>query len=73
MDKIKNNEIDFVVNIPEGKKSRLDGESIRRVMLSYSVPYVTSIEAAAASVVAITAGQEGIEVTPIQDYYTRSK
>ncbi len=42
-------------------------------MLSYSVPYVTSIEAAAASVVAITAGQEGIEVTPIQDYYTRSK
>jgi len=73
VDKIKNNEIDFVVNIPEGKKSRLDGESIRRVMLSYSVPYVTSIEAAAASVIAITAGQEGIEVRPIQDYYTRSK
>lgn len=73
VDKIKNGKIAFVINIPEGKKSRLDGESIRRSMLSYSVPYVTSVEAAHASVIAIKAGQKGISVTPMQEYYTRGK
>jgi carbamoyl-phosphate synthase large subunit len=73
VDKIKNGKIAFVINIPEGKKSRLDGESIRRVMLSYSVPYVTSLEAAKASVIAIKASQKGVSVTPIQEYYTRGK
>ncbi|MGD9808728.1 MAG: carbamoyl-phosphate synthase large subunit [Deferribacterales bacterium] len=73
VDKIKNGKIAFVINIPEGKKSRLDGESIRRVMLSYSVPYVTSLEAARASVIAIKASQKGVSVTPIQEYYTRGK
>jgi len=73
VDNIKNNEIAFVINIPEGKKSRLDSESIRRVMLNYRVPYVTSIEAALASVIAIKAGQQGITVTPIQEFYTRGK
>lgn len=73
VDKIKNGKIAFVINIPEGKKSRLDGESIRRVMLSYSIPYVTSLEAATASVIAIKSGQKGINVTPIQEYYTRGK
>jgi carbamoyl-phosphate synthase large subunit len=71
VDKIKNGEIAFVINIPEGKKSRLDSESIRRVMLSYNVPYVTSIEAALAAVIAIKARQKGVGVTPIQQYYTK--
>lgn len=71
VDKIKNGEIAFVINIPEGKKSRLDSESIRRTMLSYSVPYVTTVEAAKACIVAIAAGQKGLTVTPIQEYYKR--
>ncbi|TCK60739.1 carbamoyl-phosphate synthase large subunit [Seleniivibrio woodruffii] len=71
IDKIKNGEIAFVINIPESKKSRLDSESIRRTILSYSVPYVTTVEAAKACVVAIEAGQKGLTVTPIQDYYKR--
>ncbi|MGE4266113.1 MAG: carbamoyl-phosphate synthase large subunit [Deferribacterales bacterium] len=71
VDKIKNGEIAFVINIPEGKKSRLDSESIRRTMLSYSVPYVTTVEAAKACMVAIAAGQKGLTVTPIQEYYKR--
>jgi carbamoyl-phosphate synthase large subunit len=73
VDKIKNGKIAFVINIPEGKKSRLDSESIRRVMLSYSVPYVTSVEAASASVIAIKASQKGVTVTPLQEFYTRGK
>ncbi|MGE4318037.1 MAG: carbamoyl-phosphate synthase large subunit [Deferribacterales bacterium] len=71
VDMIKNGEIAFVINIPEGKKSRLDSESIRRTILSYSVPYVTTVEAAKACVIAIEAGQKGLTVTPIQEFYKR--
>jgi carbamoyl-phosphate synthase large subunit len=70
-DMIKNGEIDFVINIPEGKKSRLDSESIRRTILSYNVPYVTTVEAATASVIAIMAKRKGLNVTSIQEYYKK--
>lgn len=70
VDLIKNREIDFVINVPEGKKSRLDSDSIRRAMLSYSIPYVTTIEAAEASVNGIFEYIScGISVKPLQDYY----
>lgn len=71
VDKIKNGEISFVINIPEGKKSRLDSESIRRTILSYSVPYVTTVEAAKACVNAISAGHKGLTVSPLQTHYSR--
>lgn len=70
VDLIKNREIDFVINVPEGKKSRLDSDSIRRAMLSYSIPYVTTMEAAEASVNGIFEYiSGGISVKPLQDYY----
>jgi len=70
VDKIKSKEVDFVINIPEGKKSRLDSEHIRRAILSYNIPYVTTVEAANATVTGIeTVAKEGIQVTPIQNYY----
>ena len=70
VDLIKNREIDFVINVPEGKKSRLDSDSIRRAMLNYSIPYVTTIEAAEASVNGIFDYiNSGISVRPLQDYY----
>jgi len=50
VDLIKNKEISFVINVPHGKKSRLDAYSIRRAILSYNIPYVTTIEAAEASI-----------------------
>ena len=70
VDLIKNREIDFVINVPEGKKSRLDSDSIRRAMLNYNIPYVTTIEAAEASVNGISQYlASGLDVRPIQEYY----
>lgn len=70
VDLIKNREIDFVINVPEGKKSRLDSDSIRRAMLSYSIPYVTTIEAAEASANGIYEYiNSGISVKSLQEYY----
>jgi len=70
VDLIKNREIDFVINVPEGKKSRLDSDSIRRAMLNYNIPYVTTIEAAEASVNGILEYlTSGLDVRPIQEYY----
>jgi carbamoyl-phosphate synthase large subunit len=70
VDHIKNGKIDFVINIPAGTKSRLDSNSIRRAILSYNVPYVTTIEAAIASVNGIEAYlNEGMNVKPLQEYF----
>jgi carbamoyl-phosphate synthase large subunit len=72
VDHIKNREIDFVINIPEGTKSRIDSNSIRRAILSYNVPYVTTIEAAIASVSGIEAYKnEGLKVKALQDYFKK--
>ncbi|MCX8083585.1 MAG: carbamoyl-phosphate synthase large subunit [Calditerrivibrio sp.] len=74
VDLIKNREISFVINIPHGKKSRLDSTSIRRAILSYSVPYVTTIEAAEASLLGIKEYlNEGLKVMSIQEYYKTIK
>lgn len=74
VDLIKNREISFVINIPHGKKSRLDTTSIRRAILSYSVPYVTTIEAAEASLLGIKEYfNEGLKVASLQEYYKKIK
>jgi len=70
VDMIKNREIAFIINVPEGKKSRLDADSMRRAMLNYNIPFVTTIEAAEASANGIKQYIEtGITVKPIQEYY----
>ncbi|MGA1862697.1 carbamoyl-phosphate synthase large subunit [Deferribacter thermophilus] len=70
VDLIKSDKIDFVINVPEGKKSRLDSNSIRRVILKYNIPYVTTIEAAIASVNGVEAYiNEGVSVKSLQEYY----
>lgn len=70
VDLIKNGEIAFVINVPEGKKSRLDADSIRSCIIRYNIPYVTTIEAAYASVAGIEAHRSGgIKVKSLQEYY----
>ena len=72
VDSIKSKHIDFVINVPEGKKSRLDGNSIRRAILNYSIPYVTTVENAIASVNGIKANLCGAtDVMPLQEYYKK--
>ncbi|MGE4498520.1 MAG: carbamoyl-phosphate synthase large subunit, partial [Deferribacterales bacterium] len=70
VDAVKNREISFCLNIPAGRRSRLDSESIRRAILSYSVPYATTLEAAQAVVTAIESKiHKGMTVKPIQQYF----
>ena len=70
VDLIKNREVNFIINVPEGKKSRLDADSMRRAMLNYNIPFVTTVEAAEASVNGIKQYLEtGITVKSIQEYY----
>ena len=74
VDLIKNGEISFVINVPEGKKSRLDADSIRSCIIRYNIPYVTTIEAAYASVAGIEAHKTGgIKVKSLQEYYKNNK
>ncbi|MCA1927116.1 MAG: carbamoyl-phosphate synthase large subunit [Calditerrivibrio sp.] len=70
VDLIKNREISFVINVPHGKKSRIDAYSIRRAILSYNVPYVTTLEAAEASIKGISEYlHDGLNVCSMQEYY----
>ncbi|WP_027389485.1 carbamoyl-phosphate synthase large subunit [Chrysiogenes arsenatis] len=70
VDKIVNGEIALVINTPEGSRSRSDDLSIRRSVLTYKVPYSTTIEGALAAVTAIEARKKSqTSVLPIQEYY----
>jgi carbamoyl-phosphate synthase large subunit len=72
VDAIKNREISFCLNIPAGKRSRLDSESIRRAILSYGVPYATTLEAVQAVVTAIESKiKKGMTVKSIQEYFKK--
>ncbi len=73
LDKMKNNNINFVINTPSGRRSRTDSFYIRRTALMMNIPYCTTIAGAHAAVQAIEAIIKGkeLEVAPIQDYYKK--
>ncbi|WP_025270258.1 carbamoyl-phosphate synthase large subunit [Hippea sp. KM1] len=73
LDKMKNNNIHFLINTPSGKRSRTDSFYIRRTALVMNIPYCTTISGAIAAVRAIEAIAKGkkLDVVPIQDYYRR--
>ncbi len=69
IDRIKNREIDLVINTPRGRLTPADSESIRQVALTYNIPYTTTLAAAKATLVAIRALKEGkLEVKSLQEY-----
>ncbi len=70
VDLIKNREIAMLINTTFGKKSIKDSYSIRRSVITYNIPYYTTIEGADAAYRAIVALKNGeITVTPIQNLY----
>jgi carbamoyl-phosphate synthase large subunit len=73
-DAIINGEVDLVINTTEGAQAIRDSMSIRRSALMKNVPHYTTISGAAAAVEAIQALASGhaLEVTPLQNYGTRS-
>jgi carbamoyl-phosphate synthase large subunit len=70
IDAIINGDIDLIINTTKGAQSVADAFSIRRMAISYRVPYYTLLTAARAGVQAIRAMRSrDIEVAPLQDYF----
>ena len=73
VDAMANNEIDLVFNTTEGGQSIADSYSLRRTALTQRIPYYTTVAGARAALLAIeamTAG--GLEVAPLQSYFSTS-
>ena len=69
VDKMKNKEIDLVMNTTEGTQAIEDSRSMRAVCLSDRIPYYTTLAASAAVAIAIQKWREGeIGVKSLQDY-----
>src|SRR5512134_2776977 len=73
-DAIINGEVHMIINTTEGVQAIKDSFSIRRSALMNNVPHYTTIAGAAATVAAIAALKEGdgLEVAPLQSYFTPS-
>ena len=70
LDMIKNGEIAFIINTPSGKSPRADEVIIRGAAVTYRIPIMTTLSAAAASVNGIRSLQaKGLSVRPLQEYH----
>ena len=73
-DKIKNKEIQLVINTPAGSGSKYDDSYVRMMAIQHKIPYITSMAAASASVEGIEALKEGKDVPKsLQDYHKEIK
>src|SRR5207244_7882983 len=72
-DMVKSRQIDLIINTPLGRTSFYDERSIRRAAIQYSVPCVTTMTGAVATVAAIRALREReLDVCPLQDYHVKA-
>ena len=72
VDLIKNRQIDLIINTSTGRRPKRDQVSIRAVAVDHSVPLITTISGAAASVHGIEAlRQEEIQVKSLQEYHQK--
>ena len=70
VDMIKNNEIDFIVNVTEDKKAVADSYEIRRSALQNKVTYYTTLAGAKAACMGMGFMQE-LDVVSIQDLHKK--
>jgi carbamoyl-phosphate synthase large subunit len=69
IDWIKNEQIQFIINTPNGQESHTDDRLLRRTALDYQLPIITTIAGAKATIAAIRSLQERpLEVKALQDY-----
>ena len=66
VDRIKNDEIDFIINTTEGKQAIADSYTIRRNALQHKVNYTTTL-AGAWAVAQVLAHGESLEITCLQE------
>jgi carbamoyl-phosphate synthase large subunit len=72
-DLVKSRQIDLIINTPLGRTSFYDEREIRRAAIQYSVPCVTTMTGALATVAAIRAlKEEELQVRSLQEYHARA-
>ncbi|MCK4811214.1 MAG: ATP-grasp domain-containing protein, partial [Methanosarcinales archaeon] len=72
VDLIRAGKVDLVINTPGAKQGRRDGYEIRRAAVDFSVPYITTIQAAVAAGDAITVAaraEGGVGVAAVREYH----
>ena len=70
LDRIKNGQIDLIINTPAGKATKQDESRIRSCALLFSVPLITTIAGAQASVNGIEAlRKKEMAIRSLQDYH----
>jgi carbamoyl-phosphate synthase large subunit len=73
-DLIRNGEIALVINTPLGAQSKADSYYIRRASLVYNIPYFTTLAAARAVSLAISALiADDLSVRSLQEYHGTSR
>jgi carbamoyl-phosphate synthase large subunit len=69
LDMMRHGEIRLIINTPQDKQSRQDHYQIMRAAVDYSIPYITTLQAARAAALAIDAiKREKITLEPISHY-----
>lgn len=70
VDRIKNGDIDLVINTTSDKKAIAESYSIRRTALTFKIPYTTTLAGAKATAIAIKSMLRGeLEVKTVQEYH----
>jgi len=74
VDAVKNNEIQLLVNTPSGRKSAEDNSGIRKAVIKYKIPYITTTAAAISAAKGIAARREETpQVRSLQVYHENIK
>lgn len=69
LDAVKNRQVQLIINTPSGQEAQEDGRLIRRTILAYKIPMVTTIASAKATAAAIRSLQsKPLDVKALQDY-----
>jgi carbamoyl-phosphate synthase large subunit len=69
-DKIKNGDIQLVINTPRGKASKVDDSYIRKAAIRHKIPYITTVAAALAAAKGIDAYKaQPAGVKSLQQYH----
>ncbi|MCX6689321.1 MAG: carbamoyl-phosphate synthase large subunit [Methanoregula sp.] len=69
LDMMRHGEIRLIINTPQDKQSRADHYQIMRAAVDYSIPYITTLQAARAAALAIDAiKREKMTLEPISHY-----
>jgi carbamoyl-phosphate synthase large subunit len=70
LDRIKNSEVQLVINTPGGEQSGWDDSYIRKASIKYKLPYITTMAAALAAMKGIEARKKGVwQIKSLQEYH----